>query len=197
MSGSRDDNERKLAPLNYQTEVYKKGLRYERPCLTFDTTLWERKAKEILPRDPFNYVNGNAGTGQSDANNTTPFRKWAFLPKRLTRQDKFPDLSVELFGKTYDYPIALCPVGVQRIFHVDGELATAKAAADENIPYIFSSASATSIEDVAKINGSGNRWFQLYWPDQRHQEITTSLLSRAQNQGYEVLLVKVDTFIMG
>lgn len=197
MSDWRNDNERKLAPLNYQTEVFRKGVRYERPPLTFDTTLWAQKAKEILSRDAFNYVNGNAGTDQSEANNTTAFRRRAFLPKRLTGQDKFPDLSVELFGKTYAFSIGLCPVGVQRLFHVDGELASAKAAAEENIPYIFSSASATSIEDVAKINGSDNRWFQLYWPDQRHQEITASLLSRAQNHGYDVLVVNVDTFIMG
>lgn len=197
MANDRAEFSKEPAPFEYQNEVYQKGLRYERTSISFDTTSWETKAKEVLSRDAFNYVNGNAGNGQSDANNTHAFRRWAFLPNRLTGQDKFPDLGVELFGKRYMYPIALCPVGVQRIFHPEGELASSAAANAERIPYIFSSASATSIEDVAKANSTGPRWFQLYWPDQRHQEVTASLLSRAWNNGYDVLVVNVDTFIMG
>jgi lactate 2-monooxygenase len=185
------------APFDYQQEVYKKGLRYERPPISFDPDIWEKKFKEILPQNAYNYAHGNAGTGQSDVNNITAFRRWAFLPKRLTGQTKFPDLSVKLFGKTYPYPIALCPVGFQRIFHPGGEMATSAAANEERIPYIFSSASATSIEEVAKANGSGERWFKLYWPSQHHQDVTASLLSRAQNHGYDVLVVNVDSFIMG
>ncbi|QIW97890.1 hypothetical protein AMS68_003408 [Peltaster fructicola] len=184
-------------PLDYQTEVFKKGLKYERPPITFDTTKWETQAKEILSKDSWNYVGGNAGAGQAEENNRAALRRWGILPKRLTGQQKLPDLSTKLFGKTYEFPIALCPVGVQRIFHVDGELASSSAAAEEHIPYIFSSASATSIEDVAKANGSGHRWFQLYWPANAHNDITHSLLHRAQENGYDVLVVNVDTFIVG
>lgn len=187
----------KAFPLDYASEVYEKGLKYQRPPITFDTTQWEPRAKEILSKESWNYLGGNGGTGQADENNRIAFRRWAILPKRLTGQQVFPDLSVKLFGKTYQYPIALCPVGVQRIFHVDGEEASASAAAEEGIPYIFSSASATSIEDVAKANSDGQRWFQLYWPANVHNDITHSLLSRAQNNGYDVLVVNVDTFIMG
>lgn len=60
-------------------------------------------------------------------------------------------------------PIAVAPVGVQRIFNPDGERASAAAAAREGVPYIMSTASSTSIEDVAKANGDGVRFFQLYW----------------------------------
>lgn len=93
--------------------------------------------------------------------------------------------------------IACCPVGVQKIFHPDGELASSAAVIKEHSSYILSSASATSIEDVAAANVEGHRWFQLYWPDNAHNDITASLLSPAQNSGYDVLAVNVETYIMG
>jgi len=53
------------------------------------------------------------------------------------------------------FPIAMAPAGVLRIFNPDGEAAATMAAAKEKIPYILSTASSTSIEDVAKANGEG------------------------------------------
>ena len=55
------------------------------------------------------------------------------------------------------------PVGVQGILHKDGELATASAAAKVGVPFTMSTASTRSIEAVAKANGDGHRWYQLYW----------------------------------
>ncbi|KAF4214087.1 hypothetical protein CNMCM6457_007428 [Aspergillus fumigatiaffinis] len=97
----------------------------------------------------------------------------------------------------YDYPIAVAPIGVQRIFHRDGEVAAAKAASAQHVPYILSTASSTSIEDVAAASGDGARWYQLYWPLREHDEITVSLLQRAKRAGYRVLVVTLDTYILG
>ena len=66
-----------------------------------------------------------------------------------------------MFGKREPVPIAIAPVGVQQILNPDGELASAAAAAREGVPYIMSTASSTSIEDVAKANGDGTRWYQV------------------------------------
>jgi len=93
--------------------------------------------------------------------------------------------------------MALAPVGVQRIFNPDGEKATARAAAEQNVPYIMSTASSTSIEDVAEANGDGIRWFQLYWPQNDDNEITASLLRRAKRAGFTALVVTLDTYILG
>ncbi len=57
----------------------------------------------------------------------------------------------------------VAPVGVQGILHKDGELATASAAASVGVPFVMSTASSRSIEAVAKANGDGHRWYQLYW----------------------------------
>lgn len=61
----------------------------------------------------------------------------------------------------------------------------------------MSSASSTSIEDVAKANGDGVRWFQLYWPQNEEEEVTVSMLNRAKKAGFSALMVTLDTYILG
>ena len=107
------------------------------------------------------------------------------------------DLSVKVLGQKLPFPLAIAPVGVQRIFNPDGEVATAAVAAREGVPHIMSSASSESIEDVARANGDGVRWFQLYWPANEHNDITASILSRAQKAGFSALVVTLDTYILG
>jgi isopentenyl diphosphate isomerase/L-lactate dehydrogenase-like FMN-dependent dehydrogenase len=97
--------------------------------------------------------------------------------------------------KEHPFPVAIAPVGVQRIFNPEGEMASARAAAKEDVPYIMSTASSTSIEGVAKANGDGVRWYQLYWPF--HDEVTLSILNRAKKAGFSALFVTLDTYILG
>ncbi|CAI7614209.1 unnamed protein product [Penicillium glandicola] len=181
-----------LAPFKYENEVYQAGLKGEKPPITFNCLEWEGLAKEQLSADSYGYVWGSAGARETDDNNKKAFKKWGIVPSRLVKSD-FPDLRTTLFGETFDYPIAMAPVGVQRIFHPGGETASAKAAEQEHVPYILSTASAASIEDVAKANGNGSRWYQLYWPLNENNDITVSLLSRAKAAGYKVLVVTLDT----
>lgn len=65
------------------------------------------------------------------------------------------------------------------------------------MPYILSTASATSIEDVATANADGVRWYQLYWPLAENNDITFSLLSRAKTSGYTALFVTLDAYMVG
>ncbi|PGH08769.1 hypothetical protein AJ79_05868 [Helicocarpus griseus UAMH5409] len=183
-------------PYTYLDKVYEAGLSDQKLPITFNCLEWESLAKETLSADSFGYVWGSAGTRETDENNHAAFRKWGILPSRLVRS-KFTNLKTTLFGKEYDYPIALAPVGVQKIFHRDGEIAAARAAEKENVTYILSTAASTSIEDVARANGDGERWYQLYWPANEHHDITASLLKRAKDAGYKVLLVTLDTYMLG
>lgn len=110
----------------------------------------------------------NAGTGETARKNLEAFQRWSIVPKRLIKTAGLPDISTDLphLGMKSPAPIAVAPVGVQRIFNPDGERASAAAAAREGVPYVMSTASSTSIEDVAKANGNGVRFFQLYWASQ-------------------------------
>jgi lactate 2-monooxygenase len=88
----------------------------------------------------------------------------------------------------------MAPVGVQTIFHEDKETGMAEVCAELGIPFILSTASSSSIEEVAAASGEGPRWYQLYWP--KTDEITQSLLRRAKASGYKVLVVTLDTWAM-
>lgn len=61
----------------------------------------------------------------------------------------------------------------------------------------MSTAASTSIEEAGAANGSGEHWYQLYWPQNEHNEITKSILKRAKASGFSVLVVTLDTYILG
>ncbi|KAI0642926.1 FMN-dependent alpha-hydroxy acid dehydrogenase [Trametes meyenii] len=156
----------------------------------------EAAAREKLKDSPasFNFIFGYAGSGETYRNNRDAFKRWQIVP-RMLRDVTHRAIETELFGVTYPSPLIIAPIGVQGCMHPDGELATARAAGALGVPMILSGAASRSIEAVAKANGSGPRWFQLYWPVS--DEITLSLLSRAKNNGYSALVVTVDTTAIG
>lgn len=182
----------------YEMEVYDRGLNFDRPSLTFQANKWEELACNRLSADAKGYVYGSAGVCETTDKNREAFKKWSIVPRRMVKTEKFPDLTTYVLGEKLQFPIAMAPVGVLKIFNPDGEIASAKAAAKEAIPYILSTASSTSIEDTAAANGpDGQRWFQLYWPSREHDDITISLLQRAKKSGYTILFVTLDTYILG
>jgi isopentenyl diphosphate isomerase/L-lactate dehydrogenase-like FMN-dependent dehydrogenase len=92
-------------------------------------------------------------------------------------------------------PILIAPIGVQGIFTADAELGAAAAGKNVGVPFIMSTASTRSIEDVAEANGDGHRWYQLYWPASK--EVLLSILSRAKASGFTALVVTLDTMLLG
>src|SRR5690606_9170444 len=105
------------------------------------------------------------------------------------------DLSTTVLGETLPAPVLFAPVGVQSIVHSEAERASARAAAGLGLPFVMSTASSTSIEDVAEASGKGPRWFQLYWPND--PEVCGSILARARAAGFSVLVVTLDTWSLG
>jgi lactate 2-monooxygenase len=105
------------------------------------------------------------------------------------------DLSASVLGTAMAAPLLLAPVGVQSIVHPDAELASARAAAALGVPYILSTASSRSIEQVAEAMGDARRWYQLYWP--RERELAASFVGRAERAGYEAVVLTLDTWFLG
>ncbi|OCL10561.1 L-lactate dehydrogenase [Glonium stellatum] len=174
----------------YQRDIYS-GLRA--PPISTKFSEWEAKARATLPSQNFLYVYGSAGSGTTHAANLAAFDRYRLRPSMLVNATR-RDLSVDLFGTRYPSPILAAPIGVQEIVHPDGEEAIARVGRALKVPIILSSAATRSIEQVAKANGDGDRWFQLYWPRPQADEITVSLLQRAKDNGYKVLVVTLDTF---
>lgn len=98
-------------------------------------------------------------------------------------------MKTQLFGVTWDSPIFLCPVGEQKAFHPEGELAVARAAKAKNALQILSTVTSSSVEDVTKALGRAP-WYQLYMPST--WEATEKMVKRAEAAGCPVLAWTVD-----
>jgi lactate 2-monooxygenase len=182
---------------SYQNEIYLQGLGEQTPAFTTDGTRLADAARERMESGPFGYVFGGAGSGATVRANREAFDRWRIVPRMLTDATQ-RDLSTTVLGTRMPAPVLLAPVGVQSILHPDGELATARAAAELGVPMILSTASSHTIEEVAAANvgseGDGQRWFQLYWPNDN--DVTVSILSRAKAAGFDTLVVTLDTWTL-
>lgn len=179
----------------YLVDVYVQG---HPPILgTVDIKTIEEKAREAMKDHmaAYMYTFGSAGTCSTDRANTKAFENYKLVPRMLVDVTN-RNIETTIFGVTYPSPLLVAPIGVQGALHADGELATASAAGKVGVPFIMSTASCRSIEDVAKANGpNGHRWYQLYWP--RTTEVTLSLLKRAKENGFTALVITLDTMILG
>jgi lactate 2-monooxygenase len=155
---------------------------------------WEAAAEAVLPKQAFDYLAGGAGTEQTMRANLEAFYAWRLVPRMLTGTTE-RQMSVDLFGASSPVPFFLAPVGVQKLFHPDGERAVARAAKGSGIPMVLSSAADTSMEDIAEELGDSPRWFQLYWVNDR--EIASSMVKRAEAAGYTAIVLTVDTLTLG
>ncbi|MDF2683467.1 MAG: alpha-hydroxy-acid oxidizing enzyme [Brevibacillus sp.] len=155
---------------------------------------WEKKARELLPDGPFDYIAGGSGAEETLAANRSAFSKWAIVP-RMLRDVSERSLGIELFGQQLKTPVMLAPVGMQAIAHPDGELATARAASAAGVPMVVSTVSAHTLEQIAETMGDAPRWFQLYWSNDR--EVCASMVKRAEAAGYSAIVLTVDTVMLG
>ncbi len=179
------------APLSaYRDEIYTRGLSGDFPPFTTDPDTLEESARKRLAPGPFWYVAGAAGTGSTMRANREAFDRWRIVPRMLATPT-VRDLRTTVLGTAMPAPLLVAPVGVQSIIHPDGELATARVAAELGLPMVLSSMSSYSIEEVAEAGGDGPRWFQLYRPGD--DALTLSFLDRARRAGFTVLVVTLDT----
>ncbi|MFA9557115.1 alpha-hydroxy-acid oxidizing protein [Evansella sp. AB-rgal1] len=155
---------------------------------------WEKLAKEVLPKGAYDYVNSGSGGEETLAKNVEEFKKWDLVPRVLVNVEK-RNLSIELLNRKLAAPILLAPVGFQTVVHPDGELASARAAAGQSIPFITSTVSSYSLEEISGVMGNTPRYFQLYWPND--DEVASSFVKRAEASGYGAIVVTVDTPLLG
>jgi lactate 2-monooxygenase len=178
---------------SYQNEIYLQGLADQVPPFTADPSALEAVARGRMDAGPFGYVSGGAGSGATLRANREAFDRWRIVPRMLTGATQ-RELATTVLGTAMPAPVLLAPVGVQSIVHPDGELATARAAAELGVPMVLSTAASNTMEDVAAAGGDGPRWYQLYWPNEN--DVTISLLQRAKAAGFTVLMVTLDTWTL-
>ena len=177
-----------------QFQIYLQGLEGKYLSAPIPLAELETKAAAMLLPQAYDYIAGGASGGRTMRANLAAFDHWRIVP-RMLRDVSHRDLSVELLGHTLPAPVLLAPIGVQSITHPDAEVAVARAAASLSLPFVLSTVSSRSIEEVAAAAGPAPRWFQLYWG--KDHELTANLLARAERSGYSALVVTLDTSMLG
>ena len=178
----------------FQYEVYLEGLAGRTPDLPFDVDGLRAAAHERMSAEAIGYVDGSAGSEDTEAENRRAFGRWRLEP-RMLRDVSQREVATTVVGTELTAPVLLAPVGVLGIVHDEGERAVARAAADVGVGMCLSTASSSTLEDVADDLGDTPRWFQLYWP--KDDDLTRSLLQRAEAAGYSAVVVTLDTWLLG
>ena len=153
---------------------------------------YRQLAKANLPRIIFDYLDGGAEDEKGLQHNRTVFDQWRFKPQRLVDVSQ-RDISCQLFNKIWDAPFAIAPTGLNGSLWPNGDALLAKSAAKANIPFMLSTASNMSIEEVAK-SCDGEKWFQLYVV---HQALAEQMAQRALKAGYTTLVITLDVGVNG
>jgi len=149
---------------------------------------FERVARSILPPAHFAYLATGVDGDATLRANSSAFEHYELRVRRMMDLSHI-DTSVTLFGTVWNSPMYLNPIGSQRAFHADGELAVARAARSMKHLQVLSTVSSVGVEEVVEARGEPV-WFQLYPTDQ--WDVTRGLAKRAEAAGCPVLVLTVD-----
>jgi len=150
-------------------------------------------AKKKLPSPIFHYIDGGADDEITLKRNTDSFKNCDLIPNVLANVGK-PDLSTTIFGKKINLPVFLSPTAMQRLYHHEGDKASARAAEKFGTFYSMSSMANTTIEEISAIS-DGPKLFQLYV--HKDTGITDDLIERSKNSGFDGMCLTVDTLVAG
>ena len=149
---------------------------------------FEPAAKQRIPIAHWGYLATGSDDDGTIRANREGFERWALRPRRLMDVTRI-DAGVSLYGAHYPTPIVVNPVGSQKAFHPDGEMAVARAAKTGGHLMVLSTVATTSIEDAIAARG-GPVWFQLY--HQSDWALTRQVVQRAERAGAPAIVFTVD-----
>lgn len=150
-------------------------------------------AKKKLPRFLFDYIDGGAYAELTLRANESDLEQ-ILLKQRVLQQVNHLTMETSLFGEHMSMPLGIDPVGISGMYARRGEVQAAKAAQNQEIPFILSTLSICSIEEVCA-HCTRPIWFQLYLLKDRG--FMTHVLERAQAAGIKNLVFTVDMPLPG
>jgi L-lactate dehydrogenase (cytochrome) len=151
------------------------------------------RARQRIPRFAFEYLDGGCNEDVNLYRNTADLRQIELIPQYLTPHTH-SDMRTTLFGHTYDAPFGIAPVGLQGLLWPAAPKILARAAHAHNVPFVLSTVTTSSIEEIGKIT-EGNFWFQLYHPTENR--LRDDLLDRAEAAGCKTLVILCDVPTFG
>ncbi|WEZ85886.1 alpha-hydroxy acid oxidase (plasmid) [Rhizobium sp. 32-5/1] len=161
-----------------------KNLHRRFPCITD----MEASAARRMPGFVHDYLVGGLGRESSVRRNMASFDTIELMPRYLSDAPS-PDLSVTLFGKRFEAPFGVAPLGLAGLLWPGCEVPLAQAAKAHNIPHVLSTFANRSMETIGPEVGD-NGWFQFYPPNDPVMEL--DMLERARCAGYQTLVLTVD-----
>ena len=162
---------------------------------------YERLAPAHLLPEVWKHIQEGAGTGRSIAENRAAFARWGFRPRAMADL-RGGSTRTSLLGREHAAPLMLAPLAYQRLAHPEGELASVRAATALDTGMIVSTLASLTIEDIAEGARDAARqlgksapplWFQLYLQPEREHSL--ALMRRAEEAGYEAIVLTVDAAI--
>jgi 4-hydroxymandelate oxidase len=141
----------------------------------------------------YSYVAGGAGSELTVADNRGAFNRIRLNPRGLVDVSRI-DTTLELFGRSYEYPILLAPAGYHKLVHPDGEIETVKGANLAESTLVAASFSTVTIEEMSAV-ARRPLWFQIYVQSDRG--FTKALIDRALAAGCEAICVTIDVPVNG
>lgn len=147
-----------------------------------------KRATKRIPPFAFEYLDGGCNEDVNLHKNTRELHDVELIPQYIK---PFGGLSMqtELFGRVYDAPFGIAPIGLQGLMWPNAPVILAKAAKKHNIPFVLSTVTTASLEEIGKVT-DGDFWFQLYHPAEN--SLRDDLLKRAEGAGCEVLCILSD-----
>ena len=158
-----------------------------------DVMQFEPLARRRLSQMAYDYIRSGGADEITMRENRLGFERLALSPRVLVDVSEL-DTRVTLFGAELESPILLDPIAYHRVFHPEGELATARGSNAAGAPMVISSFTTTAIDEIAR-NTQQPVWFQLYV--QRDHGFTRDMLQRAVAQGCRAVCITVDTPVLG
>lgn len=154
---------------------------------------FRRLAQKRLPQPIFNYIDGGADDEVTLRRNSAAFETCDLVPNILRGVDDV-DLSVETMGVKLDLPVYLSPTALQRLFHHQGERATAAAAEKFGTMFGCSSLGTVSMEELAKKHKTP-QVYQFYFHKDRG--LNRAMMQKARESGIKVMMLTVDSITGG
>ena len=160
-------------------------------CYNFDD--FRKLAKKKLPAPIFHYIDGGSDDEITLKRNTDSFNNYDLIPNVLTGVSGV-DLSTTVLGQKIDFPLFLSATAMHRLYHHEGEKATAKAAEKMGTMFGISTMSNTSIEEIGALT-NGPKLFQLYI--HKDKGLTDNLIERCKKSGFKSMCLTVDAVVAG
>ena len=153
------------------------------------TTQYEEAARSTLDAVAWCYIESGSGNEQTLRANITAFERLWLRPRMLVPMETL-SLNTTVLGTSISLPIMAAPIGFQQLVHSEGEIASVRGTGQARTLYVASSSATTSLENIAAA-ATGPLWFQLYLFEPR--SLSEQLVQRAQQAGYQAIVVTADT----